>query len=479
MLEFRTLNEEKIKTIVDGTYRVMEEVGVDVYNERALGIFKEIGCSVEGNRVKIPRSVVEKAIETTPSHIMVYDRNGELAMDLGGTNTYYGSGPTCTNFMDAYTGKRHISTKQDAAYASIVSDYLPNEDFVMSLVMIGDQTRELADVHEVDAMIRNTTKPLSTWAFTADNCQAIIDMCAAVRGGLKELQEKPYVIVYAEPTTPLTHGKDALDKLMVLAENKVPCIYAPGMLFGGTAPVTLAGAMTVGMSEALSGLVLSQAVCPGAPIICSCGGCTMDMRVMKSPYGAPELMLAYAASSDAFRYLGIPTFGLAGATDAKVVDAQAGYESALQIVMNDFAGANLIHDIGFMDFGLTGSCQQMVMCDEIIGMVRSLRKSFEINEETLAFDTIKNVGPGGNFVAEEHTFRHFKSDIYYPAISERRSYEEWEADGAKPISEVVDEKVKEILATHKVAPLDDAVSDEINTIIAKNEERIAKLKAQD
>ena len=476
MFDLRILTDENIEKIVNGAFRVMENVGVDVYNEKALGILKELGCDVNVNRVKIPKEIVKKALETVPSHIKVYNRNGDLAMDLGGTNSYYGSGPTCTNFMDPYTGERRVSTKQDAADASIVADYLPNEDYVMSLTMIDDCTTGLADIHEVDAMVRNTTKPIATWAFTAENCQRIIDMCAAVRGGLKELQEKPYVIIYAEPTTPLTHGKEALDKLMVMAENKVPAIYAPGMLLGGTAPITLAGAMTVGISEALSGIVIHQAVCPGAPIIASCGGDALDMRVMKSAYGSPELMLAYGASSQVFRHLGVPTFGLAGATDAKVVDAQAGFESALQIFMNEATGANLIHDIGFMDFGLTGSCQHMVMCDEIISSVRRLRQSFEVNEETLAFDTVAEVGPGGNFLGASHTFENFKTEVWYPSLSERRSYEEWAADGKKHLSEVVDEKVQEILKTHKVPELDSEIIEKLDAIIAESEAKMKENK---
>lgn len=474
MFELKILSEENIKMIIDGAYRVLENVGVDVYNDKAREIFEKSGCEVRGNRVKVPRSVVKAALETVPSHIKIYDRNGEPAMDLGGTNSYYGSGPTCTNFIDAFTGERRVATKQDCIHAAIVSDYLPNEDYVMSLTMIGDCTTGLADIHEVDAMLRNTTKPISTWAFNAENCQQIIDMCAAVRGGIEELKEKPYVIIYAEPTTPLSHGKDALDKLMVLAENKIPAIYSPGMLIGGTAPVTIAGAMTVGIAESLSGIVVHQAICPGAPIISSCGGCVMDMRVMKSPYGSPELMMIYGASSEVYRYLGVPTFGLAGATDAKAVDAQAGFESALQIFMNDATGANLIHDIGFMDFGLTGSCQHLVMCDEIIGAVRRMRQSFEVTEEALAFDTVAEVGPGGNFLGASHTFENFKTEVWYPSICERRSYEEWEADGGKHLSDVVNQKVIDILNTHKVPALDDAITAKLDAIIEKNEAKMKK-----
>lgn len=469
MLNFNILKEEEIQEIVEGAYKILETIGVEVHNEKALTLLEKLGCQVENTRVKIPRGVVADALSTVPSYVKIYDRDGNLSMDLGGRNCYYGSGPTCPNFIDARSGQRRTAIKQDAADAAIVADALSGIDFVMSLCMIGDQTRGLADLHEVDAMVRNSTKPIATWAFNGKNTQSIIDMCVAVKGSLKELQEKPFVIVYAEPTTPLTHCKEALDKVMILAENKIPVIYSPGMLVGGTAPVTVAGAMTVGIAESLTGLVVHQTVSPGAPFISSCGGCVMDLKEMKTPYGAPESVLLYGASSEVYRYLGIPSFGLAGATDAKKIDAQAGYESALEIFINDACGGNLIHDIGFTDYGLTGSCHQMVMCDEIIGFVRRLRQGVSVNDDYLAYDTVKEIGPGGNYLAATHTFEYFKKEIWTPKISERRSYEEWEVDGKKDLEQVISETVIEILNNHQVAPLKDDVIKELDAIIAKSE----------
>ena len=474
MLNFNILTEEQMTQIIEGAYRILETIGVEVHNEKALGLLKQLGCNVEDTRVTISRKVVEKALATAPSYIKIYDRDGNEKMNLGGNNSYYGSGPTCPNFIDARTGERRIATKQDAVDTAIVADYLKGLDFVMSLTMIGDQTRGLADIHGVDAMLRNTVKPIATWAFDDKNTQAIIDMCAAVKGGLKELQEKPNVIVYCEPTTPLTHCKEALDKVMILAENRIPVIYSPGMLLGGTAPVTVAGGMTVGLAESLTGLVVHQAVSPGAPFISSCAGCVMDMKQMKTPYGAPQSILLYGASNEIYRHLGIPSFGLAGATDAKRIDAQAGFESALQIFINDSCGGNLIHDIGFMDYGLTGSCQQMVMCNEIIGFVRRLRYGVNVDENFLGYDAVKEVGPGGNYLGAVHTFQHFRKEIWSPEISERRSYEDWAAAGEKSLEEVINEKVIEILDTHKVAPLDSNIIDKLNEIVARCEDEINK-----
>ena len=437
---------------------------------RLPGLLQDAGCTVEGTRVTIPHTVVAKALETVPAYIKIYDRNGNEAMDLGGKNSYYGAGPTCPNFMDSRTGERRLSQKSDAAEAALVSDALPNIDYVMSLVMIQDQTRGLADVHEMDAMVRNSTKPIATWAFNGHNTEAIIEMAAAVKGSLEALQEKPFLIVYAEPTTPLSHCKEALDKVMILAKNKIPCIYTPGMLMGATAPVTLSGAMSVGTAECLTGLVVSQLVQPGAPFIAGGAGNPMDMKHMKTPYGSPESILIHGCSGELWRYLGVPSFGLAGSPDCKTVDAQAGMETAMQVFISGATGSNLIHDVGFMDYALTGSCHQLVFTDEVISHARRLFRGIDVDAEHLAYETIKEVGPNGNFLGEEHTFRHFRDEIWSPTLSERRSYEEWEADGAKDMKQVVAEKLVEILDNHQPEPLSEEILAKLDAIVQREEE---------
>lgn len=472
MLKINILDDAQLQQIADASYRLLETVGVEVQNEEALQILKKAGCSVEDRRVKIPRSVVAKAVSTVPSHFKVYDRNGNEAMDLGGCNSYYGAGPTCPNYYDSYTGERRPARKSDAAEAALVADALPNIDYVMSLVMVGDQTRGLADIHEVDAMLRNSTKPIATWAFNGHNAKAIIEMAAAAAGSLEALQEKPFLIVYAEPTTPLMHGKDAMDKVMILAENKIPCIYTPGMLMGATAPVTLAGAMSVGAAECLTGLVVHQMISPGAPFIAGCAGNPMDMKHMKTPYGSPESILIHAASGEFWRYLGIPSFGLAGAPDAKEVDAQAGFETAMQVLISGGCGSNLIHDVGFMDYGLTGSTQQLVFADEVIGHARRLFEGIIVDEDHLAYEVMKRVGPGGNFLGDDHTFQYFRNEIWMPQISERRSFEEWESAGKKDIKTVVREKLIGILTNHKPSPLSSEVAVKLDAIVAREEKTV-------
>lgn len=463
------LSDESIEKILDSTFEVMEDVGADIFCDEAIALLKEAGCSVDGNRVKIPRELVKKCIETAPSMIKIYNRNGEEAMDLGGRNSYFGSGPTCSNFIDPVTGERRLSRKEDAANTAKVIDALEHMDFAMSLVMIADQNAKLADIHETDAMLRNTTKPIATWAFNRENMERIFKMCAAVAGSMEKLQEKPFLIVYSEPTTPLTHTKDAVEKLMVAAEYGIPCVYTSGIIMGAAGPTTVSGCLTVGFAESFTGLVIHQLTNSGAPFITGVGGSPLDMKTMQAPYGTPEGSMLETASNQIARYLGLPGFDLAGATESKIVDAQAGMESMFEFLISLLGGGNLIHDSGFIDIGLTGSLTHLVACNEMIGMAKRVGESIEVTDELIGLDTIKKVGPGGNFLSTKHTYKFFKKEHLIADLVERRSYETWEADGAKDYAARAAERVKEILENHKPQELSEAVIGELDALVAEAE----------
>lgn len=471
MINLEVVKKENIDQTLAASYKVMAEIGMDIHNERALTLLKEAGCEVDGIRVKIPRKIVDEAIAAAPSVIDVYSRDGELAMALGDRNCYFGPGPTCPNFFDPQTGKRRPAVKQDAMDTAKVVDALSSISFAMSLCIIGDETKTLADVHEIHAMVQNTAKPLVSWAFGEENLQDMIDMCAAVKGSLTALQEKPFLIVYSEPTTPLVHTKEALDKLMLLAKNRIPCIYTPGMIMGGTAPATIPGALSIGIADTLTGLVISQLIEKGAPMICGAAGGPMDMKTMQHSYGAPEWMLLHGASAEIFHSLQLPVFHAAGVTDAKVIDAQAAIEGTMQILCALGSGGNLIHDVGFADLGMTGSLAQLAICDEIIAMAKRLYEGITFDEEAFAFDVIKKVGPGGNFLMEEHTANHFR-ETWNPDLIDRYGYATWEARGSKNMTERANEKVRAILENHQPVPLTEEVKNTIDVILAKAEARL-------
>ncbi len=464
---FEVLTKKERQTILEQAFRLLETNGVSIFSEEAKKYYTDNGCTVDGDTVKIPTDLVKKCISSAPSMIEMYDREGNPSMHVGGRNTYVGPGPTCPNFFDVYTGERRPAKKNDAAITARLADGLEHMDFVMSLVMISDMQKDLADIHEVDAMIRNTTKPIITWAFNAKNLQGIIDLCATVAGSLEKLQEKPFLAVYCEPTTPFIHTKEALDKLILLAKNKIPCIYTPGMIMGATAPVTIAGAMSVGAADSLAGLVLSQLVQEGAPFIGGAPGGPMDMQTMQHSYGAPEWILLHAGSTEIFHELDIPVFSAAGCSDSKTVDAQSASEAMLQIYSALATGGNIIHDIGFMELGITGSALHMVMCNELVGEAKRFLKGIEVDEEHLAEEVIREVGPGGNYLAEEHTMEFFRDEVWFARLANRENYETWTENGSKDMTQRAQDQMLHLLKTHVPKPLSDEITAALDRMMEK------------
>lgn len=471
-LNFSVLSKSQCERIFYAALEILERTGVEMFSEEGLLLLKKAGCKAEGSRVHIPSYLVEWAINTAPSRVTLCNRNGERSLMLEGHNSYFGPGPTNPNFIDVETGKRRPVVKRDVINTAIVADALPNIDFVMSLAMISDCNPMLSDVHEVHAMLKNTTKPIVGWSFGVDGYKDIIDMCSAVVGGLGNLQNNPIVALYSEPATPLSHPAESIDKLLYAAEKLIPVIYAPACQLGATAPVTIAGAVALGMAENLTGLLLGQLKREGAPFICAAQIALMDMKTMQCCYGAPEFMLGHAVSTDVYRYLKLPTWTTAGATDSKIVDEQAAIESAIGCMMAAFGGGNLIHDVGFMEMAMSASLEQMIMGDEIIGMLRRLVAGVEVSDETLALDLIDEVGPGGNFITSEHTFNHFKNEIWEPTLMDRTNFKQWEQEGEKSMHKRLNEKAKAILNDHKPEPLPESIVEKLDSILEKAESRV-------
>lgn len=470
--QFDVLSPSEMEMVKEATFQLMEKTGCRVYSPEALALLKEAGAEVfDDTLVKIPRALTEKALATAPDKIDVFDRHGGLAMELTGRNSYFGPGVTCPYYSDPLTLERRIAKKEDVVSTTIVADALKNVDFLMSLCMIGDKTPQLADVHEVDAMLRNSTKPILTWAFNVDNLKDIIAMAEAVAGGEEALRQKPNIIIYAEPTTPLSHSKDALEKVIYTAQKGLPLVYSPGMTFGGTAPVTLAGALTIGLADVFVGVIVSQLVREGTPIICSSNGGVLDLKTFQAAYGSPEMLLMDGAGTQMLRSFGIPSFGLAGATDSKSIDAQSAMEVTAEIIADLGMGANLIHDFGMLDVGMTGSIHLMVLCDEVAGYARRLKQGFTTDENGFAADVIDKVGPNGNFLAAEHTFENFQKEMYIPELGIRQDYSSWVAGGKKTMADRVNEKVAYLLQNHKPEPLDDTAAAKLDRIVAVAEAR--------
>lgn len=462
-----------IQSIHDGTVEIMTKVGSEIHNVEAIRLLRKAGASVSGSRVFIPVKLLEKCLDTTPPQVTIFDRNGNPSLALGENKVQYGPGSDLPYFIDEVTGEGRRAILQDVANVAKVCDSLDNIDFLMSMALPSDVNPSLTDVYSVATMICNSRKSFVTATVTPFSTEAIVDLAAAIRGSRNKLVEKPYYIIYTQPTSPLTHSFESIQSLLSCAENGIPVTYASGLIAGGTAPVTMAGCIAVANAETLTGMVIHQLKKPGAPFIFGLIPSTMDMRTGISVYGGIELPLMHFASAQLGKLYQLPVFSTGGCSDSNSFDVQVGVDATFSITAAALSGADLVHDAGYMGGGLVGSLESLVLVDEIISGVKRFLQGFKVDEETLAVDTIADVGPGGHFLQAEHTLKHFKSEAWIPRFFDRLPYQVWLEQNMPTATDRIQEKVNEILAAGTPAELPRDMQLNLNQIIEKFETKIA------
>lgn len=466
---FRRLEDSDCRRLHEAGLHILERTGVRLHHPPAVRLLEKAGARVsEGNRVRIPSNLVEQALETAPSTITLYNRHGEPAVEAGGYRTYFGTGSDCLNVLDHRTGERRRARITDVMEGVTLCDALDNVDFVMSMFLPSDVPRMTADRFAMQAMLEHTTKPLVFVTTDLAGCEDAVSMAEAVAGGEDALRERPLAACYINVTNGLQHNREALEKLMFLSGKGLPATYVPVSLGGASAPVTVAGGMALWNAGCLAGLVIGQLNRPGSPFITSgWGGSALDMRTGLSPYVEPEKQFM---AQELAHFYGLPMFAFGGISDSKQVDAQAGAEAALTLLANAQAGSHLVHDMGYLESGLTGSPAQLVVCNELVGWVRSALSPVEITEETLALDVIDEIGPDGQYLDSLHTLHHYR-DRWYPEVMDRSGHESWVARGGKDLGRKAADRVEALLADHKPEPLPDEVGKRIQAIVDRASDR--------
>ncbi|MHB0980674.1 MAG: trimethylamine methyltransferase family protein [Thermoleophilia bacterium] len=445
---------------------VLANVGMKVYHEEAKTMLLGAGCSLTPeDRVLMPRHLVEQARLSVPAVVDVYDRNGDLAMELGGYNSYFGTGSDLMSTYDLDTGEHRPSVLEDVRRAARLCDALPHMDFIMSSAHPTDRNPHHSYLLSFQAMMENSTKPLVMTAEHAGDLAVMVEIARGLRGGAEALRRKPYFVVYNEPISPLEHPVESIEKLLLCADSGVPSIYSPAPLAGATAPITVAGHTTQGVAESLFGLVIHQLRKPGAPFLFGIGPAVLDLVTAQSSYNAVEYLMTYMCAVEMAKWLDIPNWGYAGTSDSQVLDAQAGMEATQVTFLAMQAGSNLSHDVGYLDFGLTGSLEEIVVVDEFIAMNRRLLNGIQVDRHTLGVDAIAEVGPGGHFMTSDHTYRYMRHVQWRPTILNRYGREKWEAEGSLDLAAKAGNKAREILATHEVPALPAGVAAKADDLI--------------
>lgn len=469
---FRMLTDDQVERITRAAYDILEKVGLKVLHAGVRSALQSAGAAIDGEVVRVPAFIVQGCLATAPKGWTLYDRQGNRALDVSGRNSYYGTSTASPRTKDALTGDYHETRVVDLVRAARVADALDNIDWVMPMGSVQDVPAMAADLHEFFATVTQTTKPIVFLAYSPRGTELIYDMAAEVAGGAGVLRQKPFLVLYPEPISPLVMPAEVADRIWIAADKGLPQMMGPAIQPGGTGPVTMAGAVAQGVAESLFCVVVAQLRRPGCPVGLGCNFGILDMAQALMSVGAPEMSIALAAQAEIAQSLGLPTWGLAGATDAKRLDAQAGAEAAYHILTQGLSGLNLIHDVGYMDMSMACSVEQLVMSNDIIGMVKRLLSGFEVSDEHLALEVIDRVGPGGHFLQQRHTMTHFRSQLWQSSVFTRQSYETWQADGEKDVEARVREKIRHILDTHEPAALPAKVVTELERIRTEGEKAL-------
>lgn len=453
---------------------ILERVGIDVHHEPARQLLAKGGAKADGIRIRIPEHLVEKALGMTPRRMTLYDRSGKVAIRAWGYHTYYGGGSDCLNVLDHRTGQRRRAMLKDVQEAVTLMDALPEIEFVMSQFLPEDVDQQIYDRYQMEVMLNHTTKPIVFVSPDFEGCLAAVEMCEIVAGGAEAFAQRPFAMCYINVTSGLVANAEALQKCMALAGKGLPLLYIPLNAGGVNSPATTAGCMASMNAGTLLGIVLAQLVREGTPVaVPGWNGGPYNLKTMVGNYVLAD---EQGVPTSMGKYYDLPVFGLGGSTDSKVLDQQCGLEVAMSLMTALLHGANIVHDVGFMDSGMQSSLQLQVIANDTIGWIRAATAGVMVNEETLALDVIEELGPTGNYLAHEHTLRHYK-EPYYSQLADKGTYSQWVDRGATTMEERAAQQVEEMLGSHKPQPLPADVQRDISKIVQREQAWIDSGKA--
>ncbi|MBL10141.1 MAG: hypothetical protein CL402_06450 [Acidiferrobacteraceae bacterium] len=455
------LSQDQKHILINTAYEMLERTGQRVGSKEALELFRQAGCRIEplddeGDKVFFPQRLIEECLRLTPKRLLLYNRKGEPSLYCEGRNSYFSPTSACPKMWDPYTGERRAWKKEDIGNATKINDALPNLDAMFALGSLADDYGFDCFVHEVHAMMMNTTKPIIYLSNDVPDTKAICEMAAVIAGGWDKLRERPFILQYDEVLSPLKHKNHAFDKFMYLAGEGLPVRYGAFTMSGASSPVTLPGAAAQSLAEALVGLIAVQLKRPGTPFVMAILPGIMDLKFGILSSGAPEYHLFHGMYTELCHELGLPVMATAGITDSKVVDAQAGAEALWSYLCAALSGCHLNIGAGSMESHLIGSFEHMVLCNELISSVRRFMKGAPIDNSTLAMDVVQEVGdnlPNAIFIDRDHTTENYLTEQWQPEVFSRNNFQSWTEKGAKYTHQVCNEKVRDILENYTPEPL--------------------------
>ncbi len=448
------LTQKDVQRIHAATLEVLEKTGVVVAHAKAREILSGAGCRVDGDgRVRFPPQVVERAIEQAPEEVTIYSRLGEPRLRLGGRRVHYGT-VTSLPFTADLDGNRRAYTLEDCRETTILMDALNTMEFATATGNSADVPPAVSDTHEQSCIFQHSPKPVLITTHDVEGLRTIMDICAVYKGDMAAFKKEPFVLYCVCPISPLKYAESALSKMMLAVESGFPfiAVAAPGA--GGTSPISVAGTLVVGNAEMLCGLVLTQAIRPGAPFLYGGFMTNMDLAHMIMTHGSPEFNLLNSAQARMARHYGVPSFSSAGCTDAHEIDEQAGFEIGFNTLVTALSGANLVHAMSVLGSGTAVCKELLILSDEYIRFTERFCRGVATDDRRLAVEDISRVGPGGSFMDSELTLSLFREEVWYPKLFVRDYFEKWVKEGKPRIRERLKQEAARILREHTPVPVD-------------------------
>ncbi len=460
------LDPSDVRRIHEASLEVLAETGVVFHSQRALDVLEEHGAAVDRDTTvaRIPADVVERALATLPRSFVLGGRTPEWDLPLDGEHVYLSS-DGCGVFRREPDGTVRPSRKSDLEDAARLVQALDNVSATSAVVSAQDCPPATRVLHEFEACVRNSSKHTIVVSVKEEReARSLIRMAEALVGGRDELRRRPPFTAIICTVSPLHQERFGMDLALVLAEVGIPVSIYPMPILGATAPVTVAGAAVVNNVELLSAAVVMQLAVPGARVIHGGGPTAMDMTTGAYASNSPEAVLLRSLQGHMAAFYGMPAWFGAGATTAKEPGAQSGYENALAMLMAYLDGADLTFGTGLLDGSRILCPENIVIDDEVFGMVRRILRGVEVDDETLAVELIERVGFGGDYLFDRHTRAHVR-ELWQARLADTGSYDAWVQGGRQGIVDRAAERVAEVLATPP-DPFPEDLGRELQAIIA-------------
>ncbi|MFH2218168.1 MAG: trimethylamine methyltransferase family protein [Pseudomonadota bacterium] len=412
--------------------RILKRVGVRILNPRFLKLLKDAGARIDAaaDRACFSGKWLDRILSKAPSQFTLYSRDGNNDLMLGAGNVYFGNGGRVFRILDMNTGGFRPTMLRDVVHTARLVHRLDNIRFYIVACQAHDLDARFYHLNDFFHALNNTTKHVMGGCDTPEGARQMWELASFMAGGEDRLRERPFVSAITNPISPLTLDGNTLEILEFCVSRGIPATCAPAPIAGATAPATLAGTLSQLHAEALAGVAIAQVLCPGARVMYGAVPTAMDLRTMDLTMGSVETAMMNTCAVHLAKRYRLPIYASAGVTDAKIPDIQSGFEKGVSCLLTGMAGADYIHlAAGMLDSGNSISYEQFIIDNEILGMVHRLLRGVQVDEETLAVDTVEKVGPGGNYVMEDHTVAHMFDQFFYPDLTTRMNFDRWQKSG--------------------------------------------------